>query len=181
MFYYRGKRVSRVKLRSHISCRGGFDSQLAHRLRAWSLTKFAREVKEDPRQILRALGSEDGTEQIGSSHAASEEDVVLHEMSESSPALFLLPMLDQLSSITMYNEDHQYGLAMEGGELHPSLLYEYIRNILYGDCSEGRRKYLKDIAACPAGSNDQQWVANKPCGAPGRRDMKTESRRGNLY
>lgn len=144
VLYDRGKRVRSVKLGAHISFGGGFDANVAHRLRSWALTKFARGVKENPRQSLRLLEPKNRTGQVGGCRAKYQGDEIVHE-NEPNAIQELEPLLDELKSLTIDNEEDHSGPTTQGGEDHALVLCQQMTSTSYG--------------SSPAWLSDQQNVA----------------------
>lgn len=104
VLYDRGKPVSRSKLGAFVSFRGGYDDVSAQRLRNWSLTKFARGIRESPMQSLRLLGTDDSNSDV---QIPDHDNDGLKTQTELSSIEALEPLLDQLNSMHIEEGDDE--------------------------------------------------------------------------
>lgn len=147
--YDRGKRVSRAKLGAFLSYRGGFDETAAQRLRTWSLTKFARGMRENPMQSTRLLGPGDGHSRFEGSLWVYEQDNFGQKQIELSPIEVLEPLLDQLNSIHIEDEEDAVGETTGEVTGYPSFLSEPVQISFAGPDTPSTTTPLTGILVSP--------------------------------
>lgn len=159
VLYDQGKRVRSVRLGAHISLRGGFDTDVANKLKLWTLTKFARGVQESPRQSQKLLEPTGRTEGRGGWRADDQGKGFVHENRRPSAIQEPEPLLNELKSLTVDDDEDHNGPTTRGGEGHPLLLRASEPKGLHGEHNQRPKPSLTELAVSPAWLTAQHTAA----------------------
>lgn len=123
VLFAKGRQVRHVKLGAYSSFRCVYDASSVARLSRWALTKYARVMKEDPRQSLLLSNFErDGSERSGNQlelqtgNDGNQGEVCF---SKEVPA----PLLDLLADVAMQNP---LGLIVTHGNMNYGMELPYL-------------------------------------------------------